>query len=56
MKSREEFERSLNPNVIGWPQAKRNRTKYIKQLGKLYHEHAGKISLFDMFKHKEATP
>jgi len=53
MKTREEFERSLSPDIIGLTQAKRNRTRYIRKLGNIYHNYAGKKSLYDMMIIKE---
>ena len=46
--TKEKFEKMLDVSRIGLPQAKRNRTRIIKSLGKTYHEHAGKRSLYEM--------
>ena len=51
--TRREFENSLNVSVVGLKTAERNRKKYIRQLGDIYHEYAGKWSLYEMFLTKE---
>jgi len=51
--TRREFENSLNVGVVGIKKASQNRKKYIKQLGEIYFEYAGKWSLYEMFLTKE---
>jgi len=51
--TRKEFEESLNVSVVGLKTAERNRKKYIKQLGEIYFEYAGKWALYEMFLTKE---
>jgi len=53
--TKKDFENGLNPDIVGITQAKRNRTRRIRRLGNLYYEYAGKLSLYEMFKIKEAT-
>lgn len=53
MKTKEEFRKSLSPDIIGLSQAKRNRSRYIRQLGEIYHENSGKMSLYNMMILKE---
>ena len=45
-----EFELKLNCSIVGETQAKRNRTRIIKKLGNIYHQYAGKLSLYEMYK------
>ena len=47
---KEKIERSLNVAIVGLTQARRNRTRYIRQLGDTYYQYAGKISLYNMMK------
>jgi len=51
--SRYEFDKSLDVSIVGQKIAERNRKKYIKHLGELYYEYAGKIGLYEMFEIKE---
>ena len=52
--TKEKFEKTLNVSIVGLAQAKRNRARYIKQLGKTYHEYAGKMALYNMMLTKKA--
>ena len=47
---KEKIECSLNVARVGLTQARRNRTRYIRQLGDTYYQYAGKISLYNMMK------
>ena len=47
--TKKEFEKGLNPKIVGLTQAKRNRTRRIRKLGALYYEYAGKKSLWEMY-------
>ena len=51
--NREEFDKTLTVSAVGLKTAERNRKKYIRQLGDIYHEYAGKLGLYDMFEIKE---
>ena len=51
--TREEFDKTLTVSAVGLKTAERNRKKYIQQLGDIYHEFAGKLSLYNMFEIKK---
>jgi len=51
--SKYEFDKTLNVSIVGQKIAERNRKKYIRRLGDIYYEHAGKLGLFDMFEIKK---
>ena len=51
--TRKEFDKTLTVSVVGLKTAERNRKKYIRQLGDIYHEFAGKLGLYNMFEIKK---
>jgi len=53
--NKEEFEHKLNVSMAGLTQARKNRTRIIRQLGDIYYQYAGRKSLWEMYQIKQQT-